>query len=52
MFILLRMFNVSNVLALDTSQSSTTSNVLLIVQSLGVGWLDLTDIKVCFIAHI
>lgn len=53
MFVLLLMFDASNnVLALDTSQGLTSSNILLIVQSLGAGWLDLTGIKVCFIAHI
>jgi hypothetical protein len=53
MFVLLLMFNASNnVLALDTSQSFTSSSILLIVQSLGVGWLDLAGMKVCFIALI
>jgi hypothetical protein len=51
-FVLLLIFDATDVLALDTSQGFTSSNILLIVQFLGVGWLDLTGIKVCFIAHI
>lgn len=52
MYVLLLMLDATNALALGTSQRFNSSNTLLIVQSLGVGWLDLTGIKVCFIAHV